>query len=333
MAAQPHILASVPPEERVRLLTRGGSTVEVNDHVPPRRYFRSGVEMIRMAAVYAEEGNIESAFLLYNKYITLFLEKLPKHRDYKLNTATEKKDTMKRLKEIAFPQAELLKAELLKRYSKEFAEYQESKRRVEEEAERLEARQRLEASERERVAELKKQQSEQEEFHVFEEMIRRQELERERRWVVQEFVKPRSPSPDPLQFPLIPGVQQPPLPGLSSPHISPPAVDRSNKPSSAWNNVGGEGLRKVLIPNAVCLMFLRLAEANTNRGVETCGILSGKLMRNQFTMSHLIVPKQTGGPDSCDTENEEEIFLIQDQHGLITLGWIHVSLDSATIRL
>lgn len=43
-------------------------------------------------------------------------------------------------------------------------------------------------------------------------------------------------------------------------------------------------------------------------------------------MTHVIVPKQCGGPDYCDTENEEELFLIQDQYDLITLGWIHVSL-------
>lgn len=61
---------TLPPEERVRALTKKGSSVEVNDDVPPRRYFRSGMEMIRMASIYTEEGNIEHAFLLYNKYIT-----------------------------------------------------------------------------------------------------------------------------------------------------------------------------------------------------------------------------------------------------------------------
>lgn len=47
-------------------------------------------------------------------------------------------------------------------------------------------------------------------------------------------------------------------------------------------------------------------------------------MKNAFTVTHVIVPKQCGGPDYCDTENEEELFLIQDQNDLITLGWIHV---------
>lgn len=44
-------------------------------------------------------------------------------------------------------------------------------------------------------------------------------------------------------------------------------------------------------------------------------------------MTHVIIPKQSGGPDYCDTENEEELFHIQDQYDLITLGWIHVSIE------
>ncbi len=45
-----------------------------------RRYFRSGQEMIKMGRVYEEEGNLEAAYVLYLKYITLFLEKIHTHR-------------------------------------------------------------------------------------------------------------------------------------------------------------------------------------------------------------------------------------------------------------
>lgn len=47
-----------------------GYNIEINEDVAPRRYFRSGVEMERMAAVYLEEGSLENAFVLYNKFIT-----------------------------------------------------------------------------------------------------------------------------------------------------------------------------------------------------------------------------------------------------------------------
>uniref|UniRef100_A0A8D0L9C9 STAM binding protein n=1 Tax=Sphenodon punctatus TaxID=8508 RepID=A0A8D0L9C9_SPHPU len=335
-----HTDASISPEDRVRGLIQKGSCVEVNEDVPPRRYYRSGVEIIRMATIYSEEGNIESAFILYNKYITLFIEKLPKHRDYKTAIIPEKKETVKKLKEVAFPRAEELKKELLKRYSKEYAEHKEQKKKEEEEfARNLALQQQLE-EERQRVAQMKQQQAEQDQFHAFEEMIRRQELEKERLKIMQEFGKPGSTA-DALEGPLIPGAERPPTdvtpktpvspiqpPGLRAGAVlpTPPAVDRSLKPGaldSPQSSVTAEGLRRVTVPNELCRRFLQLADANTTRGVETCGILCGKLMRNEFTVTHVIVPKQHGGPDYCNTENEEELFLIQDQYGLITLGWIH----------
>ncbi|NWZ71213.1 STABP protein, partial [Acrocephalus arundinaceus] len=339
--------ASLVPEERVRQLIQAGSSVEVSEDIPPRRYFRSGVEMLRMATVYCEEGNLEHAFILYNKYITLFIEKLPQHRDYKSAVIPEKRETVKKLKEVAFPRAEELKEELLKRYAKDYAKYKEqevSDRRLEacapQEPLSLSGFRSSRApwEEKTRVALMKQQQAEQEQFLAFEEMIRRQELEKERLRIVQEFGKPQ---PESMDGPLIPGVEKPPtalIPNVpvspvhpASPSVGtvpskPPVVDRSLKPSalgSTENNAGVDVLRQVIVPRELCHKFLQLADANTVRGVETCGILCGKLMRNEFTITHVIVPKQLGGPDSCTTENEEELFVIQDQHGLVTLGWIH----------
>ncbi|NXD02537.1 STABP protein, partial [Certhia familiaris] len=329
----------------LRCLIRAGSSVEVSEDIPPRRYFRSGVEMLRMATVYREEGNLEHAFILYNKYITLFIEKLPQHRDYKSAVIPEKRETVRKLKEVAFPRAEELKEELLKRYAQDYAKYKEQ-----EVSDRgLEAcaaqeplillgfrSSRAPWEEKTRVALMKQQQAEQEQFHAFEEMIRRQELEKERLRIVQEFGKPE---PEATDGPLIPGVEKPPtdlipkLPVSPVPPASPaagtvpskpPAVDRSLKPSALGSTESSvDVLRQVIVPRELCHKFLQLADANTARGVETCGILCGKLMRNEFTITHVIVPKQLGGPDSCTTENEEELFVIQDQHGLVTLGWIH----------
>uniref|UniRef100_A0A673BIY8 USP8 dimerisation domain-containing protein n=1 Tax=Sphaeramia orbicularis TaxID=375764 RepID=A0A673BIY8_9TELE len=73
---------SLTAAERVRALGKMGCSVEINDDIAPRRYFRSGVEMERMAAVYLDEGSLENAYVLYTKFITLFVEKLPTHRDY-----------------------------------------------------------------------------------------------------------------------------------------------------------------------------------------------------------------------------------------------------------
>ncbi|XP_018109746.1 STAM binding protein S homeolog isoform X2 [Xenopus laevis] len=324
-----HSDASLPPEERIRALVLKGTSVEVNDDIPPKRYYRSGVEMIRMANVYAGEGSTENAFILYNKYITLFIEKLPRHRDYKTANAPEKKETLKKLKEVAFPKAEELKKELHKRYKKEYEEYSEKKRKEEEERARRQALQQQLDAEKQRVALMKQQQEQQEQFQAFEEMIRRKEMEAERLRILHQFSKDDS-EPESLGGPLISGVNEPPvtplLPSYGTVQPQTPAVDRSLKPSSYGNNSSGatsDGLRHVKIPRDVCFKFLHLSENNTQRGVETCGILCGKLLQNEFTITHVIVPKQSGGPDYCNTESEEDLFLIQDQQGLITLGWIH----------
>jgi len=41
-----------------------------------RRYFRSGTEMLRMADTYYNEGSHEKSYILYHKYVTLFVEKV-----------------------------------------------------------------------------------------------------------------------------------------------------------------------------------------------------------------------------------------------------------------
>jgi STAM-binding protein len=58
------------PSARVRALCQYGCQVVVDPSIPPKRYFRSGLEMIRMANVYCDEGDLESAFVLYSKFIT-----------------------------------------------------------------------------------------------------------------------------------------------------------------------------------------------------------------------------------------------------------------------
>lgn len=58
------------PSGRVRALSEVGCCVTVDISIPPLRYFRSGMEMNRMANMYLEEGNLENAYIMYTKFIT-----------------------------------------------------------------------------------------------------------------------------------------------------------------------------------------------------------------------------------------------------------------------
>lgn len=80
------------------------------------------MEMVRMANVYQKEGNIENAFILYIKFTTLFVERVPAHPEYKSFDMMTRKQNIDKVKEI-FPVAEKLKSKLLKRFEEEYLAY------------------------------------------------------------------------------------------------------------------------------------------------------------------------------------------------------------------
>ncbi|KAH7047732.1 hypothetical protein BKA57DRAFT_463240 [Linnemannia elongata] len=84
-----------------------------------------------------------------------------------------------------------------------------------------------------------------------------------------------------------------------------------------------QGLRTLIVPVRLLDRFLNIVRPNTNRKLETCGILAGVLSRNKLTVTTLIIPKQTATSDTCSTTNEDELFEYQSERDLMTLGWIH----------
>ncbi|XP_068585273.1 AMSH-like protease isoform X3 [Cebidichthys violaceus] len=340
LAAEPDYTdVSLTAAERVRALGKMGSSVELNEDVAPRRYFRSGVEMERMAEVYLQEGSLENAYVLYTKFITLFVEKLPAHRDYQNCSLPEKQLIMKKLQEVAFPRKDELKKRLQEKYSREHTEYLRAQSQAAAVAvdvcghqlQRLsllgEDRRRglLLEEERQRVAALRRMQIESEQFRYFEDQLRRQELANRRGEEEEPKVETKVPevtdgsclSRQPIRACVRSqgadlNRNRPPVP------ISQPAATLAGVHTQKV-----EGLRRVVIPRDLTYRFLLLADSNTVRGIETCGVLCGRLTHNEFMLTHVVIPKQSAGPDFCDMENVEELFSFQDQQSLLTLGWIH----------
>ncbi|MEQ2181815.1 hypothetical protein GOODEAATRI_015436 [Goodea atripinnis] len=200
--------------------------------------------------------------------------------------------------------------------------------------------------EKQRVAALRQMQIESEQFRYFEDQLRRQELANKRGEEAELKVLHHF-----LHFPIllhssiafclvqtkVPEVtdgcclsKQPIKSGVRFQGVDPnrnrPSVT-SNQPVAGLAGVHNqrvEGLRRVVIPRDLMYQFLLLADSNTTRGIETCGVLCGRLTHNEFVLTHLVIPKQSAGPDFCDMENVEELFGFQDQQNLLTLGWIHV---------
>ncbi|KAH8552672.1 hypothetical protein BGW37DRAFT_292445 [Umbelopsis sp. PMI_123] len=140
--------------------------------------------------------------------------------------------------------------------------------------------------------------------------------------------EPLTPSSPPLNLPPIPPKVH--LDVGPAPSIPPKIELESSKDISS--DVGdfseattenGDPLRRVNTPSKIMERFLEIASKNTKRNLETCGILCGRLKSNELTVTTLLIPKQTSTSDTCTTENEEDVFEYQDQHDLLTLGWIH----------
>ncbi|KAK7069038.1 AMSH-like protease [Halocaridina rubra] len=354
-------LCHLEPAARIKHLCMQGDAVEVDPNIPLRRYFRSGMEMVRMANVYAEEGSLENAFILYMKFMTLFLEKIRSHPDFVGHSTVDKNSSAKKLKEI-LPRAEKLKSLLKEKYQREYNVIVKEQKLME--------------------AELKSKQLKQQKL-VEEEEKRRQQIEEEnqRKREIQDEEKrikelqsfhlnhPRTawsdappdydsvgtlcypinaltisddsptdrPSAPPEDLntsqisPLSPMDNLHSTPSIPSRDLKPshpsiPYVDRSSKPTSLLSATIGTksgGLREVVVPEELMSKFMALALANTQRNVETCGVLAGKLAQNQLVVTYLLVPKQCGTSDSCTTQQEEELFDYQDRFDLITIGWIH----------
>ena len=345
---------------RLRCLAEAASDFKIDQRIPVRRYFRSGQEMIKMAEVYRNEGNEEAAYVLYMKYMTLFVEKLKTHKDYPHIIPAEKKKVNAKVREV-MEITEKLKKTLRRKFEEEHDQWlrDERRRAAEQESRQEEERRRraeLEASiERDRqVAMWHQAQIDQE--------------ERERRGQSQQEYDPGKysdiptappPSYQELTQEIVPQIDRLTL----EDRITVPQFDRTNKPSpshvitaatlpssssssssgstlpsSSSSSAGAmpsvpdrslkpstssSGLRSVSMPGDLINKFLNIARVNSDRNIETLGTLGGRLSNNKFIISHLLIPKQQGKSDSCTMDGLEDVWDIHDRENIIFLGWIH----------
>lgn len=86
---------------------------------------------------------------------------------------------------------------------------------------------------------------------------------------------------------------------------------------------GGLPLRSIFVSSHLKEEFLKISLKNTLKKLETCGILAGKLSRNAFFITHLLIPEQISTANTCETLDEEDLFFTVDKLDLFILGWIH----------
>ncbi|CAK7227844.1 hypothetical protein SCUCBS95973_006678 [Sporothrix curviconia] len=119
------------------------------------------------------------------------------------------------------------------------------------------------------------------------------------------------PPPPPKTFDTL-AADTPPRPAKSQYTFKPAAYLESGAP-----------IRSVFLPDTLRRDFLRVAQPNTNKGIETCGILCGKTANNALFITCLLIPQQIGTRDSCETTGEVATLEYCSQEDLIQIGWIH----------
>ena len=65
-----------------------------------------------------------------------------------------------------------------------------------------------------------------------------------------------------------------------------------------------------------------IAKVNTEMNKETCGLLLGKDKGDRYSVTTLLIPKQTSTSDTCTMLEEELVLEFTEERSLITLGWV-----------
>ncbi|GAN08846.1 endosome-associated ubiquitin isopeptidase [Mucor ambiguus] len=333
------------------------AVISVDPNIPIRLYFRSADLLLKQARVYRLENDLEHAYVLYMKYTNLGISELPKHPAYK---HVDNKKNLKILNKNcleALEALEFMKPALEKAYN-DYAKEVDDARKAEQEASIAQQTTQWQSQQQRRpvdtsdvandwnlqdalkgvagvgynegskpsVAGYQKanypslslhNQSDGFAYHA-------QQQQQNNAQLHVPSQPPRLP-PKPPNQPALP----PKIPVNNKGPELPPKIKLEDKeihrtgPTTDASTERGEPLRKMLLPEGIHARFLSIAQPNTHKKIETCGILAGTLITT------LIIPKQTGTSDTCTTENEEDLFDIQDKHDLLTFGWIHLMLPEA----
>lgn len=107
------------PQLRMKRLIESSHNISVDKNISISKYFHSGRELIKSAGQHESKSEIEKAFVLYLRFMTLNLEKLPNHPGYKDADKAEKKLVKDECKRV-FDVAEDLKKRILEKYKAEF---------------------------------------------------------------------------------------------------------------------------------------------------------------------------------------------------------------------
>lgn len=340
----------------VQELAQDANSYEFSTYVSFRSWIHVAKSLLQEARIYADEGQFENAYTMYARYANLILNSMPQHPDLKVYSKEFSKltgkveqvlETMEKLKDLINQQLESYKLELKKREQK--IERARIKREQQQQNATTAPRSRTDRQPPKPPTDTNF------DTDFMNTLTTLRRLQKPTTTTTTNTTNnshestTKNEKPPTWSYPIPPNqatIRQfnydgppPPLPEKpytkhSSSQLSiasvPSKIDttttakqepKDHQPRAYTED--GIALRTIVIPSQLRKRFLSIAEPNTRRNLETCGILCGKLHRNAFFVTHLVIPHQTATSDTCSTENEELLFEYVDKNDLFILGWIH----------
>ena len=296
-------------------------------------YLRAGERLLHEAASYEAEGNHEEAYRKLFTYVELAATWYPRHPQYKDKRCSAQLAKTSQRAYKAMGQLAELKPKVEARYERYAAE----KARQADRAKQVVDRSAL-SSKAASSIETKSKRSPVQIDEALLQTVRNLSLSQSpaSRYVGE------STTAKAFEYPEVPVARQESSITLSAPTIPPKlaqpsrgTVSKTEVPKSSDSSLtqfpevatleSGQPLKTVFVSNRLREVFLTIAKPNTDRKLETCGILAGSCRNNAYFVTHLIIPKQESTSDTCATTDEEGLFNLQDENDLFTIGWIHVS--------
>ncbi|XP_052611585.1 STAM-binding protein-like isoform X3 [Peromyscus californicus insignis] len=303
-----HNNATLLIQEQFQLLSSFEKNIYINDNITWKSYLELKTYQIK-AEVLLNQGLTEEALVMYHKFSTLLMEKLRKGPKKCLSARIRSK--INKIINYIFEKAESLKFTLRRNHNKEHEGYLDKKKRKEEEA-KTKAFWKHRKNHGQNSRDFPKFSS------LLHRLVSRGKVGPSLTPTPREAEEPSGGS-TPVKQTVVCGPQEAfeeitPTPSADTPGET--KVVKSPVPNS-------KGLRPVILPKDLWDRFLHSAKNNTEKGIETCGVLCGTLEKEEYHITHVIIPLQSGEYNYCSMEKEEELLFVQEELGLLTLGWIH----------
>lgn len=341
------VLPSNPPNDPKLLLKR---THMYETKYPVRLLIKSASGILRNARAYDREGAREDAFVLYSRFVDLVANRIASNTELKNSRLAYREKPQGKEGELYHSFSQLLpnlaiameRSEILMNdMRKEYDEYKKLERARQEirDLQKRKFSERKEREEREALERRKDIERRKSSMHSDD----RELLKKLRSLSDSSFTDIQNSSQ--LKLPSYPCINDvaiadednhtetsaKPKEAITSPLSKLTQSLSSSKTAQDVNHKtvnfteGGAPLRTIFLPAELSDSFLKIAQGNTVRKLETCGILVGKLNRNAFFITHLIIPEQDSTSETCSTKNEEKMFEYIDNEDpdLFILGWIH----------